>query len=365
MTRALFDSIPIQARPDVPAKHAGAAPVRLVIVGANFGAKIARQLQASATDSVLVAGVCDLDEAKAAALSAELGATLYPHLDAVLADRSVDAVGVFTGPVGRGRLIERIVAAGKDVMSTKPFELEPAEATRAFRAAARHDRVLHLNSPAPTPAGDLARIRGWLADGTLGRPVAMRAQTWADYHEHADGSWLDDPRRCPAGPLFRLGVYFLNDFSALLGRPLEVHVQHTRVRTGRPSADNAQISIRYESGALGNIFASFCVGDGQPYRDEVVLACERGTVRRWMARTGSIDMHEDRAVVELQRPGKPLERFTTEPGDYAGWYNWRAFHAAVRGLPGAVRRDSGETEAGVRLLHAMARSAMSGVAEQV
>jgi predicted dehydrogenase len=314
---------------------------------------------------VRVSGVCDLNMDKARALAAELEVPVYAGLEAVLADPTVEAVGVFTGPAGRGRLLERILDAGRHVMTTKPFELDPAEAARALAAAARNGRALHLNSPAPMPSADLAQIRRWMADGRLGRPVSLHARTWADYREQADGSWLDDPMLCPGGPLFRLGVYFLNDFASLPGKPVEVQVQQSRLRTGRPTADNAQISIVYEGGALANIFASFCVGDGHPYRDEVTLACEHGTIRRWMVRTGAIDMSRDHAVVELQRAGEPPEQRVTGPGDYAGWYGWDAFHAAVRGLDGAVMHDAAATLAGVRLLAALKRAALSGRAESV
>ncbi len=334
-------------------------PVTIAILGANFGAKLARQL-AGAGGPVRVVGICDLDTDKAAALATELGVPCYAGLDSLLADPGIEAVGVFTGPSGRGRLLERILSAGKHVMTTKPFELDPDEAERAFAAAARHGRVLHLNSPAPVPAGDLACIRRWMADGALGLPVALHARTWADYHERADGSWYDDPERCPGGPLFRLGVYFLSDFAGLLGRPVEVQVQHTRLRTGRPTPDNAQMTIVYEGGALATIFASFCIGDGQAYRDEVLIACEHGTIRRWMLREGGDDMDADRAVVELQRAGRPVERHVTAPGDYAGWYGWTAFHQAVRGLPGAVQADAEGTVASVRLLAALSEAANNG-----
>lgn len=359
MTPALLDSA-ARTKSAAPA----APPAGIVILGANFGAKIARQL-AAAGGPIRVAGVCDLDQARARSLALELGVPLHADLDSVLKDPRVETVGVFTGPAGRGRLLERILNAGKHVMTTKPFELDPREAERAFAAARKNHLALHLNSPAPCPAADLAAIRGWLARGDLGRPVALHARTWADYQEQADGSWLDDPARCPGGPLFRLGVYFLNDFAGLLGTPAEVNVMHARLRTGRPTPDNAQISIRYESGALANIFASFCVGDGEPYRDEVAIACERGTIRRWMQRTGSVDMSGDHAVAELRTPGRPPERVTTRPGDYAGWYDWTAFHAAVRRLPGCVPHDAEETIAGVRLLAAMARSFASGKSESV
>jgi predicted dehydrogenase len=339
-------------------------PVGLVLVGANFGAKIARQL-AQVPGQVRVTGVCDLEPTRARELAGELGVRVYATLEDVLSDPTVEAVGVFTGPAGRGGLIERIARAGKHVMTTKPFELQVEAAEGAFAAAERCGRVLHLNSPAPCPAGDAAKIQSWLMSGELGRPVTLQAQTWANYQEVADGSWMDDPARCPGGPLFRLGVYFLNDFAGLLGKPLRVQVQQARVRTGRPTPDNAQISIEYEGGALANIFTSFCVGDGRAYRDEVMIACEKGTVRRWMERAGGVEMDGDRAVVELLRPGAEVDRFVTAAGDYAGWYDWKGFHAAVRGLPGSVARNREATVAGVRLLAAMARSAQSGRSEAV
>lgn len=359
MTPALLDSA-ARSTSATPA----APPTGIVILGANFGAKIARQLMA-ARGPVRVSGVCDLDQSKARALAQELGVPFHPDIDSVLRDPRVETVGVFTGPAGRGRLLEHILNAGKHVMTTKPFELDPVEAERAFAAAKKNHVALHLNSPAPCPAADLSAIRGWLARGDLGRPVSLHACTWADYNEHADGSWMDDPQRCPGGPLFRLGVYFLNDFAGLLGTPCEVHVMHARLRTGRPTPDNAQICIRYDTGALANVFASFCIGDGEPYRDEITIACERGTIHRWMQRTGSIDMSGDHAVAELKTPGRPLERIVTRPGDYAGWYDWAAFHSAVRRLPGSVPNNADETVAGVRLLEAMARSFASGKTEAV
>jgi predicted dehydrogenase len=211
----------------------------------------------------------------------------------------------------------------------------------------------------------MAAIRRWTADGALGRAITMQATTWANYHEKADGSWLDDPLRCPAGPLFRLGVYFLGEFASLLGRPVQMSVAHSRIRTGRPTPDTAQMHLRYDTGAIANIFSSFCVADGRPWADEVVLAFEHGRIHRWMERTGNFDMSQDRAVVELHRSGKPKLRVETAPGDFTGWYNWRAFHDAVRGRPGAVRHNADGLLLSVRLLSALTRAAQTGGPEAV
>jgi predicted dehydrogenase len=335
-------------------------PVRIAILGGNFGGKIARSLD-PLSDDVRIGGVCDLVQAKSRALAEELGVPVYDGLDAILEDPEIEAVGVYTSPIGRGRLIERVLEAGKHVMTTKPFELDPVAARAAYETARRCKLALHLNSPCPTPRADLSRMREWLAEGSLGGAISFQARTWADYRERADGSWMDDPARCPAAPLFRLGVYFLNDFAALMGRPVEVFVLQSRVRTGRPTADNAQISIRFENGSLGNVFTSFCVGDRRPYADEVDIVCEHGSIHRWMERRGTIDMSHDRAVAELRRPGKAVDRIETAPGDFAGWYDWRGFRAAVRGEPGAVLQDAAATLYGVELLAAVAESSRTGL----
>jgi len=339
-------------------------PVRFVLLGVNFGASIARNLSRN-VPHIKLAGLCDLDLPKVSALAAELQVPTYASLDEILADPTVEAVGLFTGPAGRARLIERCLNAGKHVMTTKPFEIETEEARRAFAAAERTGLALHLNSPGTKPASDLMIMRRWLAEADLGRPVALQARTWANYHEKADGGWADDPKRCPGGALFRLGVYLLNDFAALPGQPTSAYVQHARVRTGRPTPDNAQISLAYDTGAVANIYASFCINDGHPYADEIHLACERGVIRRWVDRISKPDMSGDHAVVELVRPGLPVERHETLPGDFAGWYDWIAFHDAVRGLPGAIRHNAEATVAGVRLLNAMSRSIASGLPEAV
>lgn len=339
-------------------------PVRLAVVGANFGAGIARTLHREQR-FMEVTAVCDADQARADELGAELRVPAHHCLEAVLADRDVEAVALFTPPVGRAKLIGRILAAGRHVITTKPFEVDCEAAAEVLWDAAERRLAVHMNSPAPVLSADIEQIKIWEDKYRLGAPIAMRAATWADYREHPTGSWYDDPERCPAAPILRLGIYFLNDFAALLGTPSRVFVSQSRIFTARPTADNAQIAIEFENGALANVFASFCVGDGRPWPDEVTLNYERGTIQRCIERTGSRDMSGDRALLELQAPEIDTVRFRTQPGAFAGWYNWEAFHDAVRGLNDVPLQNASQVLYGVRLIDAMSRSAMSGLPEAV
>ncbi|HCD31990.1 MAG TPA: hypothetical protein DER01_06240, partial [Phycisphaerales bacterium] len=98
-----------------------------VLVGLNFGRHIYDHLISdNAPTDIKLAGVCDMDIDKARKLVGDRAdIAIYPTLDAVLADENVQAIGLYTGPNGRAKLLDKIIDAGKDVMTTKPFETDP------------------------------------------------------------------------------------------------------------------------------------------------------------------------------------------------------------------------------------------------
>src|SRR5690606_32877601 len=127
-------------------------------------------------------------------------------LEDVLADPAIAASGLCTPPQGRAELVRRCLEAGKDVMTTKPFDLDLDAAAAVLTEARERGRVVHLNSPSPEPP-DLVQIEAWIREYDLGRPVAARAEMLTSVREEADGTWYDDPQRCPLAPMFRLGIY--------------------------------------------------------------------------------------------------------------------------------------------------------------
>jgi predicted dehydrogenase len=343
----------------LPSEISSHAPVRLAVVGLNFGEYMVNLMHAGIPGLDLRL-LCDQQVEKARRLAEKCSVRATGSLDEVLADSEIEAIALFTGPKGRSALVEKILSAGKHLLTTKPFELDLSSAERALATAATSGLVLHLNSPGPTPAADLDTIRTWETERKLGRVVGLRAETWASYREQPNGTWYDDPDSCPAAPITRLGIYFLNDFLPLLGRATRLHVVQSRLFTERPTADNAQITAEFENGSLANVFASFCINDGEPYRDDVTLNYENGTIRRRVIRTPEGGMNTDHVELELTLPGKPVERLQLPPGAYAGWYQWEAFARAIRGDSRVPRVAAEATLNGVCLLDAVRRSVASG-----
>lgn len=328
--------------------------IKIAIMGLNFGQHIIRELQKKpGMDLLEIAAVCDMDEKRLRAVADPLGVPGYRSLDELLKVKEISAIGLYTGPEGRAKLIRKIIRAGKHVMTTKPLELDSDEALSVLREAQKLGMVVHLNSPAPVPSKDLLQIRDWQKRYKLGRPVGCHAEVWASYAEKADGSWYDDPKRCPVAPIYRLGIYLINDLTWLFGDIVDVQVMESRIRTGRPTADNAQLSIAFQNGAMGNVFASFCVDDGDEYRNGMTLHFENGTVYR------NVGPGRSEAVCRLsliQRvKGARCCTAEVELDTLSGKYQWDTFCRRVRG--GAVKNELTPEQivAGIRVIERMVK----------
>lgn len=351
-----------------------AAPVKIpiAIVGLRFGRQIINKqlLHGAGAPYFEVAGICDLDADRAALVSAESGAKCHRDIDEVLADAGVRAVGLFTGPSGRAALIRKIIRAGKDVITTKPFELDPEAAVSIFEEARQLGRVIHLNSPAPVNPMDICKIMEWRAQYNLGEPIGCRADTWASYVEKSDGSWYDDPERCPVAPILRLGIYLINDLVAIFGKPKEVQVFASRFSTGRPTPDTAQLGIRFEKGGLANVFSSFCVKDGDSYRNSLVLNFQNGTVyrncgeRQCLQSSGSSNLffsekYASEMELVMEKEGRRFVAAKAKANP-SGLYRWDLFHKAIRGedIPEEITTD--QLIDGLKIVKAMAEALRSG-----
>ncbi len=344
-------------QPSVPGQR-----IRIGIVGVNFGEHVIKtQLQTGAGAGFFeLAGVCDLNHQRASQVASSLGVTAYLSLDDLLADPTIPAIGLYIAPDGRADVLRRIIHAGKDVMTTKPLEVDPEAAASVLKEGQDLGRIIHLNSPAPVLPPDLAQIERWRQQYDLGQAVACRADTWANYREQADGSWYDDPRRCPVAPILRLGIYLINDLVSIFGDAECVQVLSSRLFTGRPTSDNAQLGIRFKSGALANVFASFCVGDGDQYCNSLVLNFENGTIYR---NSGPVrgdapdEQSELSLVVRKDGRGRLSEQTVVAA---SGEYRWDVFYQAVRGerISGLLPID--RSVEGLRIVRAMVKAEQAG-----
>lgn len=344
--------------------------IKLGLVGLNFGAYMAKREISDGGpggDYVQITGACDLDRSRSERFGKEHRITVYADLDEMLSDPDIEAIGLFTPPAGRAELVRTCIRAGKAVMTTKPFELDPAAALTVLREARQAGCVVHLNSPGPLPAGDVAKINEWHETYALGRPIAVRWETYARYREAADGSWLDSPEKCPVAPIFRLGIYGINELVELLGDVDSVQVTSSQIFTGRPTPDNAELNLRFANGAIGSVFASLCIGDGLPYPAGLILHYENGTIIKRQLRSRNTKCNSLELKLNCIHDGQFVEdSVELDPEQRSGAYQWRNFYEAVRKgqpLDGEIAPETVATA--IAVIAAMRRAEISGASEKV
>jgi predicted dehydrogenase len=336
----------------------------IAVVGLGFGARIVELLRASpASELFEVTAVCDLDDYRVAEVAAQTGVRACHSIDEVLTDPDIAAVGLFTEPAGRARLVRQVIRAGRHVLTTKPFELDADEARDVLAEARLLDRAVHLNSPAPVLPPDLRLIERWREEHKLGPAVAGRAEVATSLFEEADGSWYDDADLCPVAPVLRLGIYLINDLVRLLGPAAAVQVTSSRLRTDRPTADNAQLSIQFENGAVGSVFATFCVDDGHRSDSMLTVNYMGGTISRRSRVVSPVGRTRLHLVAGAQLGGSNTASASTDGG--SGDYQWETFHRAILGERMPDEATHRQIVAGVRIVEAMARAERSGCTEPV
>ena len=347
--------------------------IKIGIVGLRFGRGMSKCFiyDGKGGEYLDMTAVCDIKKDVTDEYAAEIGAKAYYDLDEMLKDPELEAVGLFTAPGNRAELIRKCIAAGKHVLTTKPFELDPEKAQKVLEEARAKNIVVHLNSPDPVSTIEMKQVEKWRKEYDLGEPVCGNFEVMMDKNETPDGTWYDDPELCPAAPLYRIGIYAVNDMLAMIdSRPVAAFCVDTRIRTGRPTADNAVLTVQFENGALGTVQSSFCVGNGDVFVGSHTMHYERGSICRGpyvVREDGAIDKYDFTIRWRTKDGECHSEVFRCpEDEDRSGNYLWDAFYKAVR--QGRALDDEIAIETitnGVAVVDAMKRSLKSGKLEEV
>lgn len=144
------------------------------VVGYGYwGPNLVRNLHQ--TRGLVLRAVSDSDPARlATATRVYPTARGYPSSDALLADRSVEAVVIATPVKTHFTLAREALEAGKDVLLTKPATLRSADARRLVDLARKGRRILMMDHTF-VYSGAVRRLRQFLDDGTLGKPYYFDA----------------------------------------------------------------------------------------------------------------------------------------------------------------------------------------------
>ncbi len=269
-----------------------------------------------ATSSLSLAGVCDTDVERAAALADAHDCPAFTDLTTALERIDAPLVVNLTSHAAHAAVTQEALAANRHVYSQKPLALDPETAAELLETARR--RNLALGCAPGTPQAPSQRLAGrLLADGRLG-PVRL---AYAHAHVGRVTRWHDRPDSfLDIGPLYDGGVYPLALLVSWFGP-----VEHVRVADSldpwpnradrRPSApSHIEATLEFAAGPTVRLTASLYA----PHRSREFYGLELhgddGSL--YLAGTGAMDDSAD--AVRFGRlgnqytpvpPQSPTERY--------------------------------------------------------
>jgi hypothetical protein len=139
-----------------------------------------------------------------------------------------------------------------------------------------------------------------------------------------------------------------------------VNLIGSRIRTGRPTPDNALLTLTCTSGCLASVYTSMCVDDGDRYGNSLTLNYERGTIYRNVGPADGPPRSEYSNLSLVMRDGEQ-RRLVAEKSfnEYSGVYQWQALHRAITEGESISDDYIQRIIEGVKILEAMRGAAVS------
>jgi predicted dehydrogenase len=196
---------------------------RLGLVGA--GAIVdAAHLPAYAAAGLEVAGIFDLDQARAQEVAARHGVgRVFAGLDELLACPEVEVVDIAVAPEAQPEIARRALEAGKHVLCQKPFAPSVAEGQVLVDLAEARGLQIAVNQQLRFDEG-IAATKAVLDLGWIGAPTALTftvdvATDWTAW------PWLVASERLE---IMYHSIHYLDSVRYLLGDPLTVYCTGSR-----------------------------------------------------------------------------------------------------------------------------------------
>jgi UDP-N-acetylglucosamine 3-dehydrogenase len=219
--------------------------MRIGLIGAGNMGRVHAEAYA-AIDGVEIAGVTARTPGRAGLLAQQHGAPIFPDLDALLSDDSIEAVDVTVPTARHEEVVTAALAAGKHVFCETPFARDAAAGGRMRDVAQAADRLLQV-ALLGRVAQPGARLREAVQSGELGEI------------EHAEFYRLapvpDQPS--PGDALEEILLIDLDLITWLWGRP-------NSVRAGMDRVEGAGIETAAVSMILDGLWANVSGGFGVP-----------------------------------------------------------------------------------------------------
>ena len=223
-------------------------------------------------------GLWRRDAVKARANAREYSIShVFDAPEALCASTEIDAV--FVASPDALHLEHVLLAArhGKHVLCEKPLAMNAGEVEKML-AATGQAGVKFGVAQNMRYNRSLARMREWIAEGSIGKPMVVQSQ-FAYSAEGSPRTWIYDPTLALGGPIGDVAIHCLDALRYVLGSDDSTRVTavstlaHTDAASGAVES-HAVVALDFASGAMGSV----TVTTRAAYRTLVEVTGETGVI---------------------------------------------------------------------------------------
>ncbi len=194
---------------------------------------------------------------KRAAFAKKYDCTAAASYEAILADKSIDAIINTTPNNVHLETTRQAAAAGKHVFLDKPIANTLAEGRAITEACAKAGVVLALGYQRRRES-QFRWIKKQIDDGVFGRLVNAEANISRDRLGKIDlNSWRYQAAGMPGGVMLQIGVHYVDVLEYLMGPVTAVSGQLAQLVLPGDNPDVAALLLQHENGALSTVNASY------------------------------------------------------------------------------------------------------------
>lgn len=267
----LLDSTPRQEhiRVSTPSK----TRLRVGILGSGNIAVAHARGWTSFPDAAEIVAFADIDTARAQRMCdqyAEGRAVAFGSGEGMLVETELDVVDICLPHHLHTDAIIAAARAGKSILCEKPLCTTLEDAAK-IRDVVKETGVVFMGAHNQLFQPSLLEARRLMAGGFLGNPYLFRSietfqsRTWQKFGtadtDQRDWGWRSDVKQAGGGELIDTGYHGTYRLLSLAGsRPVEVTALLSNFfQKGLKTEDTAQVLVRFESGAVGEILTSWAL----------------------------------------------------------------------------------------------------------
>src|SRR5499426_148561 len=204
-----------------------------------------------------IAGCYSRSADKRDKFAAKYGCRAYPSYEALLADRSIEAVVNTTPNASHLEPTRAAAEAGKHVFLDKPIANTVADARAITQVCSKAKVVLALGYQRRRES-HFRWVKRQIVEGAFGKLVNAEANISRDRLGQIDlTSWRYTAEGMPGGVMLQIGIHYTDVLEYLLGPVKAASGQFARLVLPGDNPDVASLVLEHENGALSTLNASY------------------------------------------------------------------------------------------------------------